>query len=336
MIVIMKENAREEAAAAVIGRLESCGLIAWRSDGERRTLIGAVGDAGRIDAEMLRAMDGVEDVRRISEPFPRCGRHAHPADTVTAVGDAAFGGGHFAMIAGPCAVESREQILALAPVLKAAGAQLLRGGAFKPRTSPYAFQGYGAQALAWLAEAGAAAGLPTVSEILSPEQLPLFEHIDMLQIGARNMQNYELLKAVSGAGKPVLLKRSPAGTVRELLLAAEYLMAGGCEQIVLCERGIRSFETATRNTLDLSAVPVLKEKTHLPVIVDPSHATGCARFVPPMALAAAAAGADGLMVEVHPEPAMALSDGPQALTPAQFEKLGAAVGRVRRALEAEA
>ena len=333
MIVIIREGAGEEAVRAVVARLESWGLRAERSDGEHYTLIGAVGDTGRLDPELLRAMDGVEDVRRVTEPFPRCGRRGHPEDTVLRIGGASVGGGHFAVIAGPCAVESREQILSLAPRLKAAGAQLLRGGAFKPRSSPYAFQGCGAAALAWLAEAGEAAGLPTVSEILSPEQLPLFEKIDVLQIGARSMQNFELLKAVGGAGKPVLLKRGPAASIRELLQAAEYLMAGDCGEIVLCERGIRSFETETRNTLDLSAVPVLREKTHLPVIVDPSHATGCARFVRPMALAAAAAGADGLMVEVHPEPQKALSDGPQALTPEAFAELCGALRRVRGALE---
>lgn len=333
MIVVIKKGAGAETVRAVAARLESWGLHAGVSEGEQRTLIGVVGDTSRLDPELLRGMDGVEDVLRVTEPFPRSGRNAHPADTVTEPGGVRIGGGHFGMIAGPCAVESREQILSLAFRLKKAGAQLIRGGAFKPRTSPYAFQGRGAEGLAWLAEAGAAAGLPTVSEILSPEQLPLFEKIDLLQIGARNMQNYELLKAVSGAGKPVLLKRGPACTVKELLLAAEYLMAGGCDSVLLCERGIRSFETATRNTLDLSAVPVLHEKTHLPVIVDPSHATGCARYVPAMALAAVAAGADGLMIEVHPEPQNALSDGPQALTPDRYEQLCASVRRVRTALE---
>lgn len=336
MVVIIREGAGEEAIRAVIARLESFGLRAELIGGGRRRLIAAIGDAGRLDTELLRAMDGVEDVRRVSEPYPLCGRHAHPDDTVLTLGGVRIGGGHFAMIAGPCAVESREQILALAPRLKAAGAQILRGGAFKPRSSPYAFQGRGREALGWLAEAGEAAGMPTVSEILSPEQLPLFEQIDLLQIGARSMQNTELLKALGGAGKPVLLKRSPAGTLKELLLAAEYLMAGGCGEIILCERGVRGFETETRFTLDLSAVPVLKEKTHLPVIVDPSHATGCARFVRPMALAAAAAGADGLMLEVHPDPQNALSDGAQALRPEQFESLCTELRRLREALEAKA
>ena len=334
MIVVLKKNAGEEALRALTDKLASYGLQSRLIEGESTALVAVIGDAARLDAEILRSLPCVETVLRVGEPYQKAGRRLHPDDTVVEVSGVRIGGGAFAMIAGPCTVESREQLLTVAQSVKASGAQLLRGGAFKPRTSPYDFQGLGADGLRLLSEAKRITGLPVVSEIMSPEQLPLYEDVDLLQVGARNMQNYELLRELGHIRKPVLLKRGPSAALRELLLAAEYIMAGGNGQIVLCERGIRSFETETRNTLDLAAVPALHERTHLPVIVDPSHATGEARYVRPMALAAVAAGADGLMIEVHNDPAQALCDGPQAITPPEFGELAAAVCRVRSAIGA--
>jgi 3-deoxy-7-phosphoheptulonate synthase len=332
MIIIIKQGAREDRIQDLIQWVQSQNLITHVSRGEFTTVIGVVGDTSRLDAELISALDIVDSVKRVSEPFKSANRKFHPLDTVVDVGGVKIGGGHFAMIAGPCSVETREQIISVAESVKTAGAQLLRGGAFKPRTSPYDFQGLKADGLELLLEAKEATGLPIVTEIMNANHLPLFEHVDLIQVGARNMQNFELLKELGRIDKPILLKRGLASTIKELLMAAEYIMAGGNERIVLCERGIRTFETTTRNTLDLSAIPVLHELTHLPVIVDPSHATGVARYVRPMALAAAAAGADGIMIEVHNDPPRALCDGAQSLRPEQYAEVVRAVQAVRRAL----
>ena len=275
----------------------------------------------------------VESVKRISEPFKSANRKFHPEDSVIDISGVKIGGGNFAIIAGPCSVESETQILEVARSIKASGASLLRGGAFKPRTSPYDFQGMKAEGIELLLEAKKDTGMPIVTEIMNEKHLPLFEEVDVIQVGARNMQNFELLKALGKTGKPVLLKRGLANTLKELLMSAEYIMSEGNENVILCERGIRTFETYTRNTLDLSAVPMLRKLTHLPIVVDPSHATGIASLVEPMALAAAAAGADGLMIEVHNNPAEALCDGPQSLTPEQFASVAAKVRKVREALK---
>ena len=283
--------------------------------------------------ELLGSLDIVESVKRVSEPFKQVNRKFHPLDTVVQVGDVKVGGGNFAMIAGPCSVESEEQIIEVAMAVKAAGANLLRGGAFKPRTSPYAFQGMKGAGIELLVKAKNATGLPIVTEIMNISTLDLFSDVDVIQVGARNMQNFDLLKELGKTNKPILLKRGLANTLQELLMSAEYIMSEGNENVILCERGIRTFETYTRNTLDLSAISVLQELSHLPVIVDPSHATGKARLVPPMAFAAAAAGADGVMVEVHNNPTCALCDGAQSLTPAQFDDLNKKVQQIREVLK---
>ena len=332
MIAVLKHNVTEAQLEHLKGWLNGLGLGVHISRGSYQTVIGLVGDTSRVDIDLLQGLDMVESVTRISEPFKSANRKFHPDDTVVTVGQAKIGGGHFALIAGPCSVETPEQIVAVAQAVKTAGAGILRGGAFKPRTSPYDFQGLGAEGLALLRQAKQATGLPIITEIMNQDQLPLFEDVDVIQVGARNMQNFDLLKELGHIRKPVLLKRGLASTMKELLMSAEYIMAGGNEQVILCERGIRTFETYTRNTLDLSAVPKLKELSHLPVVVDPSHATGQARLVEPMALAAVAAGADGLMIEVHNDPAHALCDGPQSLRPEQFAALSAKVQRLREAL----
>ena len=332
MIAVLKQNVTEAQLEHLKGWLNGLGLGVHISRGSYQTVIGLVGDTSRVDIDLLQGLDMVESVTRISEPFKSANRKFHPDDTVVTVGQAKIGGGHFALIAGPCSVETPEQIVAVAREVKAAGAGILRGGAFKPRTSPYDFQGLGAEGLALLRQAKQATGLPIITEIMNQDQLPLFEDVDVIQVGARNMQNFDLLKELGHIRKPVLLKRGLASTMKELLMSAEYIMAGGNEQVILCERGIRTFETYTRNTLDLSAVPKLKELSHLPVVVDPSHATGQARLGEPMALAAVAAGADGLMIEVHNDPAHALCDGPQSLRPEQFAALSAKVQRLREAL----
>ena len=332
MIAVLKQNVTEAQLEHLKGWLNGLGLGVHISRGSYQTVVGLVGDTSRVDIDLLQGLDMVESVTRISEPFKSANRKFHPDDTVVTVGQASIGGGHFAMIAGPCSVETPEQIVAVAREVKAAGAGILRGGAFKPRTSPYDFQGLGAEGLTLLRQAKQATGLPIITEIMNQDQLPLFEDVDVIQVGARNMQNFDLLKELGHIRKPVLLKRGLASTMKELLMSAEYIMAGGNEQVILCERGIRTFETYTRNTLDLSAVPKLKELSHLPVVVDPSHATGQARLVEPMALAAVAAGADGLMIEVHNDPAHALCDGPQSLRPEQFAALSAKVQRLREAL----
>ena len=296
--------------------------------GSQQTIVGLVGDTSKVDMDVIRAMDIVEDVKRIQEPFKNANRKFHPEDTVIEVGGARIGGGNFCVMAGPCSVESEEQIVAVAKAVKQSGAQVLRGGAFKPRTSPYAFQGLQGDGIKLLLLAKQETGLPIVSEIMDAAHIPLFEDVDIIQVGARNMQNFTLLKELGKLRKPVLLKRGLANTLQELLMSAEYIMAGGNEQVILCERGIRTFETYTRNTLDLSAIPVLHSLSHLPVIIDPSHATGQSKLVPPMALASAAAGADGLIIEVHNDPAHALCDGPQSLTPEDFDTLMKKVGGI--------
>ncbi len=325
MIVILKDGTKEEQIGKLQKYFEGMGLRIHMSKGENSTIMGLVGDTTRVDAELIASLDAVEAVRRIQEPYKKANRKFHPEDTVIDVNGVKIGGGHFQIIAGPCSVESETQMITVAKAVKAAGATLLRGGAFKPRTSPYAFQGLHEEGLKLLLKAKEATGLPIVTEIMDASHLPLFEDVDVIQVGARNMQNFELLKELGKVNKPILLKRGLANTLQELLMSAEYIMAGGNEQIILCERGIRTFETATRNTLDLSAIPVLHQMTHLPIIVDPSHATGVAKLVKPMALASTVAGADGLIIEVHNDPPHALCDGAQSLTPEAFADVASQV-----------
>ena len=331
MIIIVKPEKKKERVNDLIHWIESQNLRTHLSTGDYSTIIGVIGDTSKLDSELIRGLDIVENVKRVSEPYKSANRKFHPQDSVIQVGadKRLVGGGHFAMIAGPCSVESEEQIISVAQSVKAAGATMLRGGAFKPRTSPYAFQGLKADGIELLVKAKQATGLPIVTEIMNANHLPLFEDVDVIQVGARNMQNFELLKELGHTRKPILLKRGLANTLQELLMSAEYIMAGGNENVILCERGIRTFETATRNTLDLSAVAALHEMTHLPVIVDPSHATGVARYVKPMAMAAAACGADGLIIEVHNDPPHALCDGAQSLRPEQFVEVSKAVNAIR-------
>lgn len=331
MIIIVKPETKKERVNDLIHWIESQNLRTHLSTGDYSTIIGVIGDTSKLDSELIRGLDIVENVKRVSEPYKSANRKFHPQDSVIQVGadKCLVGGGHFAMIAGPCSVESEEQIISVAQSVKAAGATMLRGGAFKPRTSPYAFQGLKADGIELLVKAKQATGLPIVTEIMNANHLPLFEDVDVIQVGARNMQNFELLKELGHTRKPILLKRGLANTLQELLMSAEYIMAGGNENVILCERGIRTFETATRNTLDLSAVAALHEMTHLPVIVDPSHATGVARYVKPMAMAAAACGADGLIIEVHNDPPHALCDGAQSLRPEQFVEVAKAVNAIR-------
>ena len=331
MIIIVKPETKKERVNDLIHWIESQNLRTHLSTGDYSTIIGVIGDTSKLDSDLIRGLDIVENVKRVSEPYKNANRKFHPQDSVIQVGadKRLVGGGHFAMIAGPCSVESEEQIISVAQSVKAAGAIMLRGGAFKPRTSPYAFQGLKADGIDLLVKAKQATGLPIVTEIMNANHLPLFEDVDVIQVGARNMQNFELLKELGHTRKPILLKRGLANTLQELLMSAEYIMAGGNENVILCERGIRTFETATRNTLDLSAVAALHEMTHLPVIVDPSHATGVARYVKPMAMAAAACGADGLIIEVHNDPPHALCDGAQSLRPEQFVEVSKAVNAIR-------
>ena len=332
MITVLKSTATKEQRDHLISWLESQNVQVHISEGSEYTVLGLVGDTAHIDMELLESLEIVDSVKRVSEPFKKVNRKFHPDDTVVDAGGVKVGGRtHFAVIAGPCSVESRDQIIGVAESVKASGASLLRGGAFKPRTSPYDFQGLHAEGLELLMEAKKATGLPIVTELMDMKDFDLFRDVDVIQVGARNMQNFEMLKALGRTDKTILLKRGLANNIKELLMSAEYIMAGGNENIILCERGIRTFETYTRNTLDISAVPVLHELTHLPVIVDPSHATGHANLVPSMALAAAACGADGLMIEVHNDPLHALCDGAQSLTPAQFDGL---MSQVRKVLEA--
>ena len=332
MIAILKPGTTPAQTDHLVSWLKAMNLDVHISHGEEVTILGLVGDTSRVDIDLLKSLEMVDTVKRVSEPFKQANRKFHPMDTIIEVGNARIGGGYFAMIAGPCSVESEAQIVEVAQAVKASGANLLRGGAFKPRTSPYAFQGMGAEGIQLLLKAKKATGLPIVTEIMNISTLDLFADVDVIQVGARNMQNFDLLKELGKTKKPILLKRGLANTIQELLMSAEYIMSEGNEKVILCERGIRTFETATRNTLDLSAVAVLHNLTHLPVVVDPSHATGKAELVPPMAMAAAAAGADGIMVEVHNNPAAALCDGAQSLTPAQFDELNRRVQRLREVL----
>ena len=332
MLILIKKDTPESAIRSLVIQLSRQGIGAARADSGGRVLLTLTGQTWTLDEQRLLALPYVEDVKRLTSPWRLADRRNHPEDTVVTVGNARIGRG-FCLIAGPCAVESAIQMQAVARTVKAAGAQLLRGGAYKPRTSPYAFQGYGAGALELLVETGREVGLPVVSEITDASQLPQFAQVDMLQVGARNMQNYELLRALGGQPKPVLLKRAVGATVEELLQSAEYILAGGNPNVVLCERGVRSFSQTSRAALDISAIPVLKQMTHLPVIVDPSHAAGSSELVPPLALAAVAAGADGLLIEVHDRPAAALSDAAQSLSCTAFAELAEKLVKVREALE---
>ena len=336
MVIVIRNGAGEKQIAALEGWLVEHGVKPSVTVGDKQTIIGCIGDVSQIDEGRLMAMsDVVASVKRIQDPYKLVNRQFHPQDTVVEVPVAGgaplkIGGGHFQVIAGPCSVESEEQVLAIARAVKSAGATLLRGGAFKPRTSPYAFQGLRREGLRILSAAKAETGLPVVSEIMDPRDLPMFDDVDVLQIGARNMQNYELLKEVgTNSRKPILLKRSFSATIKELLMSAEYVLAGGNPNVILCERGIRTYETTTRNTIDLTVVPLLHGKSHLPIIVDPSHATGVASLVHPLSMAAAVIGADGLIVEVHNDPPHALCDGAQSQTPEMFAAMMDGIRNVR-------
>ena len=319
MVVILKSNAEKQQVTALLKAVESLGLKTNYSEGQETTVVGLVGDTSRVDIDALKANEIVEDVKRISEPYKKANRRFHPMDTIVQTGSIKIGEGFFHVIAGPCSIESEEQLCTIAQEVKKSGATLLRGGAFKPRTSPYSFQGLETDGLKLLLKAKKLTGLPIVTEIMGQDQIDDFADVDIIQVGARNMQNFRLLKALGQLRKPILLKRGLANTIEEFLMSAEYIMAGGNENVILCERGIRTFETMVRNTLDISAIPLLKQQSHLPVIIDPSHAAGIAWMVNPLAKAAIAAGADGLMIEVHNDPKNALCDGAQSLTPAQFD-----------------
>ena len=332
MIIILKENTTKEELNNLTEMLNAHGVTPHMTEGVHQTILGLVGDTSQIDIESISQLKIVEAVRRIQEPFKNANRKFHPLDTVIEVGNAVIGGGELTLIAGPCSVESEEQIISVARDVKSSGAQILRGGAFKPRTSPYAFQGLREEGIKLLLEAKKDTGLPVVTEIMDLSQLDLFDEIDIIQVGARNMQNFELLKQLGHSGKPVLLKRGLSNTYQELLMSAEYIMAFGNEQVILCERGIRTFENYTRNTLDISAVPALKKLSHLPVVIDPSHAAGIAEFVPPLSMAAVASGADGLMIEVHNDPPRAKCDGAQSLTPESFDKLAKKLNILKKAI----
>lgn len=332
MIAVLKRGTTPEQTDHLINWLKHMNLEVHVSNGKEFTILGLVGDTSRVDIDLLNSLEIVESVKRVSEPFKQANRKFHPNDTVVDCSGIKIGGGSFAMIAGPCSVENKEQITEVAFAVKEFGAQILRGGAFKPRTSPYAFQGLKDEGIRLLLEAKKATGMPIITEIMNIRSIDLFEDVDIIQVGARNMQNFDLLQELGKTSKPILLKRGLANTLQELLMSAEYIMSQGNENIILCERGIRTYETYTRNTLDLSAIPVLHNLTHLPVVVDPSHATGHANLVPSMAVAAAAAGADGIMVEVHNNPACAMCDGAQSLTPQQFKELYIKVQKVREVL----
>jgi len=334
VIAVIKQGANKQQIDNLISWFHTRGLKTHVSEGEFQTIIGLIGDTSKVDIDLLEGLEIVESVKRITEPFKGVNRKFHPSDTVIDIDGIKIGGRHFQIIAGPCSVESSAQILSVAESVKASGATLLRGGAFKPRTSPYDFQGLRAEGIDLLLKAKAKTGMPIVTEIMSAAHLPLFENVDVIQVGARNMQNFELLKELGHVKKPILLKRGFMSNLTEFLMSAEYIMAAGNPNIILCERGIRTFETYTRNTLDLSAVPVLRELTHLPVIIDPSHAIGVSRFVKPMALAAVASGADGLIIEVHNDPPNAMCDGAQSLTPEQFANLADRIRRIREVVSA--
>ena len=321
MIVILKNNVEQTQVQQLVKDFEAQNFAVHFSQGANTTILGLVGDTAHVDVEKILTIDIVRDVRRISEPYKAASRSFHPQDTIVQVGDLRIGSGTFTVIAGPCSVESEEQMATVAASVKASGAAFLRGGAFKPRTSPYSFQGLEDEGLRLLTAAKKATGLPIVTEIMSETQLDEFADVDIIQVGARNMQNFRLLKELGHCNKPILLKRGLANTIEELLMSAEYILAGGNEQVILCERGIRTFETCIRNNLDISAIPVLKRQSHLPVIIDPSHAAGNTWMIEPLSRAALAAGADGLMIEVHNNPKAALCDGAQSLDMPQFEAL---------------
>lgn len=321
MIIVLKNKSDENKINNLKLWLSDMGLKINQNDGETTTALALLGDTSKVDIDLVRSLDIVENVMRIQAPYSSVNLKFHPAKTVVDINGIKIGDGNFQIIAGPCSVESEEQILSIAREVKEAGASILRGGAFKPRTSPYSFQGMRETGIAHLLNAKKETGLPIVTEVMDITHLHLFEDVDVIQVGARNMQNFELLKELGKWDKPVLLKRGPASTLQEFLMSAEYILAGGNENVILCERGIKTFENATKNTLDLSAIPVLKKNTHLPVIVDPSHGTGISDLVEPMAYAATAAGADGIMIEVHNAPEMALCDGPQAVTPEEFRRI---------------
>ena len=332
MIAVLKNGTTPDQVQHLVDWLKNMNLDVHISQGAEVTILGLIGDTSRVDIDLLKSLEMVETVKRVSEPFKQANRKFHPLDTIIEVGNARIGGGYFAMIAGPCSVESEEQIVAVAKAVKESGATMLRGGAFKPRTSPYAFQGMGPEGLRLLELAKQETGLPIVTEIMNINTLDLFDNVDVIQVGARNMQNFDLLKELGKTKKAILLKRGLANTLQELLMSAEYIMSEGNENIILCERGIRTFETYTRNTMDISAIPVLHELSHLPVVADPSHATGKSRLVSSMACASVAAGADGLMIEVHSDPEHALCDGAQSLTPAQFDDVSRRVRAIREAM----
>ncbi len=335
MIVILKENPNQLQVDSLMTWLRSKGIEIHTSIGEHQTVLGLVGDTSKLDMDLLLALDIVEDVKRIQEPYKNANRKFHPDDTVIEVGGTKIGGGNLTLIAGPCSVENEEQIIAVAQAVKASGATILRGGAFKPRTSPYSFQGLHGEGIRLLKLAREVTGLPIVTELMDAAHLPLFEDVDIIQVGARNMQNFELLKILGTIDKPILLKRGLANTYEELLMSAEYIMAGGNHKVILCERGIRTFETYTRNTLDISAIPVLKKLSHLPVIVDPSHSAGKWELVDPLSCAAVAAGVDGLIIEVHNDPAHALCDGPQSLKPEVFDRLANKLRAIHEVVSAQ-
>ncbi len=333
MIIQIRKNSDGKKVELLINKIESAGLKVEKVQGLLSDCLSIVGDLTKIDLEFVKSFDIVESVKRLSEPFSLVSRKRHPMDTVIDINGVKVGGGNFAFIAGPCAVESEKQIIETAKSLKECGVKLLRGGAFKPRTSPYSFQGLGADGVNLLLKAKAETGMSVVSEIVSERDIDLFLNVDVLQIGARNMQNFSLIKEVAKMKKPILLKRGLSATVEEWLLSAEYLLSEGATDVILCERGIRSYEPATRATLDLSSLPFVKEYTHLPIIVDPSHASGSSKYVKPLALAAVAAGADGLMIEVHNDKTNALSDGAQAVTPDEFKEISIATSKILSAIE---
>jgi len=329
MMIIMKANATPQQVEAVIEQVKSAGLNIHLSQGVEATIIGAIGETHNIPADRFEVLEGVEAVQRITQPYKLASRQFHPEDSIIPMNGFSVGGNEIVVIAGPCSVENRSQIIETAIAVKEAGATALRGGVFKPRTSPYAFQGLGEEGLEYMAEARAQTGLPIVAEIMSQVQVDLMiKYVDILQVGARNMQNFNLLRAIGETRISVLLKRGLSATIEELLMSAEYILAGGNNHVMLCERGIRTFETATRNTTDINAIPVLKKLTHLPVILDPSHSTGHADYVAAVARAAIAAGADGLIIEVHPDPAHAVSDGKQSLKPEKFAEMIKQVGQI--------
>lgn len=328
MILVLKDKYEQQQLNNLVTWLREQNLDVHFSKGSNTTILGLIGDTSVIDTDMIESLEFVQTVKRIQEPYKNANRKFHPDDSVINIGDIKIGGGSFAIIAGPCSVESNEQLSEIAKDVKKSGAAMLRGGAFKPRTSPYAFQGLREKGIEMLLHAKKESGLPIVTEIMDLSHLPLFENVDVIQVGARNMQNFELLKELGKTRKPILLKRGLSSTVSEFLMSAEYIMAGGNENVILCERGIRTFETSTRNTLDLASVTLLKSLTHLPVIVDPSHATGIAKLVKPMSLAAAACGADGLIIEVHNDPPHAACDGAQSLTPEDFDDVVKSVNNI--------